>query len=116
MEKRLELVKQVSHSTHKKLTACLQGQQGVDVDKKSVRSPSVRSKPESGIKLTQSHLNYEIISLEKGRRGRRKQCALHIKHNLNTKISEPWKMRGQQIRKMFKIHMINMMINMINSC
>ncbi|XP_065128234.1 rho GTPase-activating protein 44 isoform X5 [Paramisgurnus dabryanus] len=39
-EKRLELVKQVTHSTHKKLTACLQGQQGVDVDKKSVRSPS----------------------------------------------------------------------------
>nr|XP_057924491.1 rho GTPase-activating protein 44-like isoform X4 [Doryrhamphus excisus] len=39
-EKRLELVKQVSHSTHKKLTACLQSQQGVDVDKKSVRSPS----------------------------------------------------------------------------
>ncbi|XP_061612167.1 rho GTPase-activating protein 44 isoform X5 [Phyllopteryx taeniolatus] len=38
-EKRLELVKQVSHSTHKKLTACLQGQQGVEVDKKSVRSP-----------------------------------------------------------------------------
>lgn len=43
VEKRLELVKQVSHSTHKKLTACLQGQQGVDVDKKSVRSPSVRN-------------------------------------------------------------------------
>uniref|UniRef100_A0A673MIW1 BAR domain-containing protein n=2 Tax=Sinocyclocheilus TaxID=75365 RepID=A0A673MIW1_9TELE len=41
VEKRLELVKQVSHSTHKKLTACLQGQQGVDVDKRSVRSPSV---------------------------------------------------------------------------
>uniref|UniRef100_A0A7N8X9S0 Rho GTPase-activating protein 44 n=1 Tax=Mastacembelus armatus TaxID=205130 RepID=A0A7N8X9S0_9TELE len=40
VEKRLELVKQVSHSTHKKLAACLQGQQGVDVDKKSVRSPS----------------------------------------------------------------------------
>ncbi|XP_062382802.1 rho GTPase-activating protein 44-like [Sardina pilchardus] len=40
VEKRLELVKQVSHSTHKKLTACLQGQQGVEVDKKSVRSPS----------------------------------------------------------------------------
>ncbi|KAM6951893.1 rho GTPase-activating protein 44-like isoform 2-T2 [Aplochiton taeniatus] len=40
VEKRLELVKQLSHSTHKKLTACLQGQQGVDVDKKSVRSPS----------------------------------------------------------------------------
>ncbi|XP_077086939.1 rho GTPase-activating protein 44 isoform X5 [Siphateles boraxobius] len=39
-EKRLELVKQVSHSTHKKLTACLQGQQAVDVDKRSVRSPS----------------------------------------------------------------------------
>ncbi|KAJ8246262.1 hypothetical protein GJAV_G00265600 [Gymnothorax javanicus] len=40
VEKRLELVKQVSHSTHKKLTTCLQGQQGLDVDKKSVRSPS----------------------------------------------------------------------------
>ncbi|KAK2820722.1 hypothetical protein Q5P01_023681 [Channa striata] len=40
VEKRLELVKQVSHSTHKKLTACLQGQQGVDVERKSVRSPS----------------------------------------------------------------------------
>lgn len=40
VEKRLELVKQVSHSTHKKLTACLQGQQGVEVDKRSVRSPS----------------------------------------------------------------------------
>ncbi|XP_023649977.1 rho GTPase-activating protein 44-like isoform X1 [Paramormyrops kingsleyae] len=40
VEKRLELVKQVSHSTHKKLSACLQGQQGPDVDKRSVRSPS----------------------------------------------------------------------------
>uniref|UniRef100_A0A8C6TQT4 Rho GTPase activating protein 44 n=1 Tax=Neogobius melanostomus TaxID=47308 RepID=A0A8C6TQT4_9GOBI len=29
----------VSHSTHKKLTACLQGQQGVDVDKKSKKLP-----------------------------------------------------------------------------
>uniref|UniRef100_A0A672V4P5 BAR domain-containing protein n=1 Tax=Strigops habroptila TaxID=2489341 RepID=A0A672V4P5_STRHB len=37
VEKRLELVKQVSHSTHKKLTACLQGQQGLDADKRSVR-------------------------------------------------------------------------------
>ncbi|KAK1799472.1 hypothetical protein P4O66_007700, partial [Electrophorus voltai] len=42
VEKRLDLVKQVSHSTHKKLTACLQGQQGTDVDKRSVKSPSVR--------------------------------------------------------------------------
>ncbi|KAM9456847.1 rho GTPase-activating protein 44 isoform 6-T9 [Clarias gariepinus] len=40
VEKRLDLVKQVSHSTHKKLTACLQGQQGADVDKRSVKSPS----------------------------------------------------------------------------
>lgn len=47
VEKRLELVKQVSHSTHKKLTACLQGQQGVDVDKKSVRSPSVSGSSET---------------------------------------------------------------------
>uniref|UniRef100_A0A3Q3EZS4 Rho GTPase activating protein 44b n=1 Tax=Labrus bergylta TaxID=56723 RepID=A0A3Q3EZS4_9LABR len=39
VEKRLELVKQVSHSTHKKLTACLQGQQGVDVEKKSKKLP-----------------------------------------------------------------------------
>lgn len=45
VEKRLELVKQVSHNTHKKLTACLQGQQGVDVDKRSVRSPSVSHDP-----------------------------------------------------------------------
>ncbi|KAG7460236.1 hypothetical protein MATL_G00219300 [Megalops atlanticus] len=40
VEKRLELVKQVSHSTHKRLTACLQGQQGAEVDKRSVKSPS----------------------------------------------------------------------------
>ncbi|XP_047005723.2 rho GTPase-activating protein 44 isoform X12 [Ictalurus punctatus] len=40
VEKRLDLVKQVSHSTHKKLTACLQGQQGADVDKRSVKSPT----------------------------------------------------------------------------
>ncbi|XP_016414299.1 rho GTPase-activating protein 44-like, partial [Sinocyclocheilus rhinocerous] len=40
VEKRLDLVKQVSHSTHKKLTACLQGQQGTDLDKRSVKSPS----------------------------------------------------------------------------
>ncbi|TSO37062.1 Rho GTPase-activating protein 44 [Bagarius yarrelli] len=40
VEKRLDLVKQVSHSTHKKLTACLQGQQGAEVDKRSVKSPS----------------------------------------------------------------------------
>nr|XP_020466147.1 rho GTPase-activating protein 44-like isoform X8 [Monopterus albus] len=40
VEKRLDLVKQVSHSTHKKLTACLQGQQGTDMEKRSVKSPS----------------------------------------------------------------------------
>ncbi|XP_061740890.1 rho GTPase-activating protein 44 isoform X4 [Nerophis ophidion] len=40
VEKRLDLVKQVTHSTHKKLTACLQGQQGTEVEKKSVKSPS----------------------------------------------------------------------------
>ncbi|XP_028842511.1 rho GTPase-activating protein 44 isoform X7 [Denticeps clupeoides] len=40
VEKRLDLVKQVSHSTHKKLTACLQGQQGSDQEKRSVKSPS----------------------------------------------------------------------------
>ncbi|XP_051570853.1 rho GTPase-activating protein 44-like [Myxocyprinus asiaticus] len=42
VEKRLDLVKQVSHSTHKKLTACLQGQQGTDLEKKSIKSPSKR--------------------------------------------------------------------------
>ncbi|XP_077384508.1 rho GTPase-activating protein 44 isoform X4 [Festucalex cinctus] len=40
VEKRLDLVKQVTHSTHKKLTSCLQGQQGAEVEKKSVKSPS----------------------------------------------------------------------------
>ncbi|XP_047215975.1 rho GTPase-activating protein 44-like isoform X5 [Girardinichthys multiradiatus] len=40
VEKRLDLVKQVTHSTHKKLTACLQGQQGIDTEKRSVKSPS----------------------------------------------------------------------------
>ncbi|PIO29495.1 hypothetical protein AB205_0135160, partial [Aquarana catesbeiana] len=41
VEKRLELVKQVSHSTHKKLTACLQGQQGTDTDKRSKKLPLI---------------------------------------------------------------------------
>uniref|UniRef100_A0A8C5E4D6 Rho GTPase-activating protein 44 n=1 Tax=Gouania willdenowi TaxID=441366 RepID=A0A8C5E4D6_GOUWI len=40
VEKRLDLVKQVTHSTHKKLTACLQGHQGADVEKRSVKAPS----------------------------------------------------------------------------
>ncbi|XP_077939818.1 rho GTPase-activating protein 44 isoform X6 [Gasterosteus aculeatus] len=40
VEKRLDLVKQVTHGTHKKLTACLQGQQGADIEKRSVKSPS----------------------------------------------------------------------------
>ncbi|CAL8311190.1 unnamed protein product [Arctogadus glacialis] len=40
VEKRLDLVKQVTHSTHKKLTACLQGQQGAEGEKRSVKSPS----------------------------------------------------------------------------
>ncbi|XP_064007176.1 rho GTPase-activating protein 44 isoform X2 [Pogoniulus pusillus] len=39
VEKRLELVKQVTHSTHKKLAACLQGQQGLDADKRSKKLP-----------------------------------------------------------------------------
>lgn len=60
VEKRLELVKQVSHSTHKKLTACLQGQQGVDVEKKSVRSPSVSSNPGSGEESAQKHFDNNI--------------------------------------------------------
>ncbi|KAK1881600.1 Rho GTPase-activating protein 44 [Dissostichus eleginoides] len=58
VEKRLELVKQVSHSTHKKLTACLQGQQGVEVEKKSVRKM---------LKLcgeTQENLAHELILFE----------------------------------------------------
>uniref|UniRef100_A0A8C2ZP94 Rho GTPase activating protein 44 n=1 Tax=Cyclopterus lumpus TaxID=8103 RepID=A0A8C2ZP94_CYCLU len=39
VEKRLDLVKQVTHSTHKKLTACLQGQQGTDIEKRSKKLP-----------------------------------------------------------------------------
>uniref|UniRef100_A0AAX7V2F1 Rho GTPase-activating protein 44 n=1 Tax=Astatotilapia calliptera TaxID=8154 RepID=A0AAX7V2F1_ASTCA len=39
VEKRLDLVKQVSHSTHKKLNACLQGQQGTDMEKRSKKLP-----------------------------------------------------------------------------
>uniref|UniRef100_A0A3Q2DNF5 Rho GTPase-activating protein 44 n=1 Tax=Cyprinodon variegatus TaxID=28743 RepID=A0A3Q2DNF5_CYPVA len=39
VEKRLDLVKQVTHSTHKKLTACLQGQQSTDTEKKSKKLP-----------------------------------------------------------------------------
>ncbi|EGV98637.1 Rho GTPase-activating protein RICH2 [Cricetulus griseus] len=39
VEKRLAVVKQVSHSTHKKLTACLQGQQGAEADKRSKKLP-----------------------------------------------------------------------------
>uniref|UniRef100_A0A8C6Q2W2 Rho GTPase-activating protein 44 n=1 Tax=Nothobranchius furzeri TaxID=105023 RepID=A0A8C6Q2W2_NOTFU len=35
VEKRLDLVKQVTHSAHKKLTGCLQGQQGTDTEKRS---------------------------------------------------------------------------------
>lgn len=73
VEKRLELVKQVSHSTHKKLTACLQGQQGVDVDKKSVRSPSVRSSPDSVEESAQRHFNNNItkvLGVDKAGRGK----------------------------------------------
>lgn len=63
VEKRLDLVKQVTHGTHKKLTACLQGQQGADIEKRSVKSPSVsnlsiipsgaenRCKPEASLML-----------------------------------------------------------------
>uniref|UniRef100_A0A8C4ZFA1 Rho GTPase activating protein 44 n=1 Tax=Gadus morhua TaxID=8049 RepID=A0A8C4ZFA1_GADMO len=39
VEKRLDLVKQVTHSTHKKLTACLQGQQGAEGEKRSKKLP-----------------------------------------------------------------------------
>uniref|UniRef100_A0AAQ4QN93 Rho GTPase-activating protein 44 n=1 Tax=Gasterosteus aculeatus aculeatus TaxID=481459 RepID=A0AAQ4QN93_GASAC len=39
VEKRLDLVKQVTHGTHKKLTACLQGQQGADIEKRSKKLP-----------------------------------------------------------------------------
>ncbi|KAM9296107.1 rho GTPase-activating protein 44 isoform 1-T1 [Gastrophryne carolinensis] len=41
VEKRLELVKQVAHSTHKKLTACLQGQQGTETDKRAKKLPLI---------------------------------------------------------------------------
>ncbi|XP_075441272.1 rho GTPase-activating protein 44 isoform X5 [Ascaphus truei] len=41
VEKRLELVKQVAHSTHKKLTACLQGQQAPETDKRSKKLPLI---------------------------------------------------------------------------
>uniref|UniRef100_A0A8C6Q1G1 Rho GTPase-activating protein 44 n=1 Tax=Nothobranchius furzeri TaxID=105023 RepID=A0A8C6Q1G1_NOTFU len=39
VEKRLDLVKQVTHSAHKKLTGCLQGQQGTDTEKRSKKLP-----------------------------------------------------------------------------
>uniref|UniRef100_A0A8D3BX19 Rho GTPase activating protein 44 n=1 Tax=Scophthalmus maximus TaxID=52904 RepID=A0A8D3BX19_SCOMX len=58
--KRLELVKQVSHSTHKKLTACLQGQQGVDVDKKSVRSKMLKLCGETQDRLAQELVMFEL--------------------------------------------------------
>uniref|UniRef100_A0A3P8ZRW6 Rho GTPase activating protein 44 n=1 Tax=Esox lucius TaxID=8010 RepID=A0A3P8ZRW6_ESOLU len=64
VEKRLELVKQVSHSTHKKLTACLQGQQGVDVEKRSVRSPSVSWKMLKLCGETQEKMAQELILFE----------------------------------------------------
>ncbi|XP_069510668.1 rho GTPase-activating protein 44 isoform X5 [Ambystoma mexicanum] len=49
VEKRLELVKQVTHNTHKKLTACLQGQQGVEGDKRShtsLDSNQIKNRPQ----------------------------------------------------------------------
>lgn len=34
----MELVRLVSHNTHKRLVSCLQGQLGVDTEKRHVRS------------------------------------------------------------------------------
>lgn len=38
IERRMELVRLVSHNTHKRLVSCLQGQLGTDTEKRHVRS------------------------------------------------------------------------------
>lgn len=38
IERRMELVRLVSHNAHKRLVSCLQGQLGVDTEKRQVRS------------------------------------------------------------------------------
>lgn len=38
IERRMELVRLVSHNTHKRLVSCLQGQLGTDSEKRQVRS------------------------------------------------------------------------------
>lgn len=40
IERRMELVRLVSHNTHKRLVSCLQGQLGTDTEKRHVRSTS----------------------------------------------------------------------------
>uniref|UniRef100_A0A3B4B8W7 BAR domain-containing protein n=1 Tax=Periophthalmus magnuspinnatus TaxID=409849 RepID=A0A3B4B8W7_9GOBI len=39
IEKRMELVRQVSHNAHKKLVSCLQGQLGTDTEKRQKKLP-----------------------------------------------------------------------------
>lgn len=38
IERRMELVRLASHNTHKRLVSCLQGQLGMDTEKRHVRS------------------------------------------------------------------------------
>lgn len=38
IERRMELVRVVSHNTHKRMVACLQGQIGTDAEKRHVRA------------------------------------------------------------------------------
>ncbi|CAF91791.1 unnamed protein product, partial [Tetraodon nigroviridis] len=64
VEKRLDLVKQVTHSTHKKLTACLQGQQGADTEKRSVKSPSVDI---PNIQKQRKHLAKLVLDMDSAR-------------------------------------------------
>ncbi|KAL2297548.1 hypothetical protein Nmel_016088, partial [Mimus melanotis] len=65
VEKRLELVKQVSHSTHKKLTACLQGQQGLDADKRSVRVAGPGALGSRGLGNPGIQVGTQSLSLQK---------------------------------------------------
>lgn len=57
IERRMELVRVVSHNTHKRMVSCLQGHIGADAEKRHVRPLTCRNHNQTDLSFTLSRVN-----------------------------------------------------------
>lgn len=61
IERRMELVRLVSHSTHKRLAACLQGQLGTEAEKRHVSRPYLSARLQHTPQRPDLHVKLEAV-------------------------------------------------------